>query len=57
MLDRCLADSPFIAGEEYTIADMAIFSWYGGLVKSWLYSDKATFLNVQDYPHLRAWAD
>ncbi|OAG73885.1 glutathione S-transferase [Gluconobacter japonicus] len=57
VLDRRLAESPFIAGEEYTIADMAIFPWYGGLVEGWLYNDAATFLSVQDYPHLRTWAD
>lgn len=57
VLDRRLAESPFIAGEDYTIADMAIFPWYGGLVEGWLYNDAATFLSVQDYPHLRAWAD
>ncbi|MDE7549001.1 glutathione-dependent disulfide-bond oxidoreductase [Acetobacter fabarum] len=57
VLDRRLSQSPFIAGPDYTIADMAIFPWYGGLVEGWLYNDAATFLNVQDYPHLRAWAD
>ncbi|NHO31386.1 glutathione-dependent disulfide-bond oxidoreductase [Acetobacter sp. LMG 1636] len=57
VLDRRLAESPFIAGDDYTIADMAIFPWYGGLVEGWLYNDSATFLSVQDYSHLRAWAD
>lgn len=57
VLDRQLARSPFIAGDDYTIADMAIFPWYGGLVEGWMYNDAATFLNVQDYPHVRAWAD
>ncbi|GAJ27846.1 glutathione-dependent disulfide-bond oxidoreductase [Acidomonas methanolica] len=57
VLDRQLAGSPFIAGDEYTIADMAIFPWYGGLVEGWLYNDAAVFLSVQDYPHVRAWAD
>ncbi|MCQ9155716.1 glutathione-dependent disulfide-bond oxidoreductase [Acidomonas methanolica] len=57
VLDRQLARSPFIAGDDYTIADMAIFPWYGGLVEGWLYNDAAVFLSVQDYPHVRAWAD
>lgn len=56
VLDRRLAESPYIAGDTYTIADMAIFPWYGGLVKGWLYG-AADFLSVQDYTHLQAWAD
>ncbi|MBB2172142.1 glutathione-dependent disulfide-bond oxidoreductase [Gluconacetobacter asukensis] len=56
VLDRRLAESPYIAGDSYTIADMAIFPWYGGLAKGWLYGG-AEFLSVQDYKHLQAWAD
>lgn len=56
VLDRRLAESPYIAGDTYTIADMAIFPWYGGLAKDWLYGG-AEFLSVQDYKHLQAWAD
>jgi len=56
VLDRALADRPYIAGDEYTIADIAIWPWYGGLVRGALY-DSAEFLAVQDYKHLRAWAD
>ncbi|MFW7268975.1 glutathione-dependent disulfide-bond oxidoreductase [Gluconacetobacter sp. Hr-1-5] len=56
VLDRRLAESPYIAGDTYSIADMAIFPWYGGLVKGWLYG-AAAFLSVQDYKHLQAWAD
>ncbi|GAA4490149.1 glutathione-dependent disulfide-bond oxidoreductase [Gluconacetobacter tumulicola] len=56
VLDRRLAESPYIAGDTYTIADMAIFPWYGGLAKGWLYGG-AEFLSVQDYKHLQAWAD
>lgn len=48
VLDRRLADNEFVAGDDYTIADMAIWPWYGGLVKGWLY-DSAEFLSVQDY--------
>jgi len=56
VLDRRLADSEYIAGDAYTIADMAIFPWYGGLVKGWLYGG-AEFLGVQDYKHVNRWAD
>jgi GST-like protein len=56
VLDRRLAETPYIAGEAYTIADMAIFPWYGGLVKGWLYGG-AEFLSVQDYKHVLRWAD
>ncbi len=37
VLDRRLAESPYIAGDSYTIADIAIFPWYGGLIKGWAY--------------------
>ncbi|OIR08056.1 disulfide-bond oxidoreductase YghU [mine drainage metagenome] len=56
VLDRRLAESPYLAGPDYTIADVAVFPWYGGLVLGWLYG-AATFLSVQDYPHVRRWAD
>ncbi|HEX3984901.1 MAG TPA: glutathione-dependent disulfide-bond oxidoreductase [Acidisoma sp.] len=56
VLDRRLAQSRYIAGDSYTIADMAIFPWYGGLAKGWQYG-AAEFLSVQDYTHLQAWAD
>ncbi|QWA09698.1 glutathione-dependent disulfide-bond oxidoreductase [Sodalis ligni] len=56
VLDKRLADNEYIAGSEYTIADMAIWPWYGGLVKGWIY-DAAEFLAVQDYKHLQRWAD
>jgi GSH-dependent disulfide-bond oxidoreductase len=56
VLDRRLADSQYIAGEVYTIADMAILPWYGGLVKGWAYG-AAEFLSVRDYRHLQRWAD
>jgi GST-like protein len=47
VLDRRLAQSDYIAGSTYTIADMAIFPWYGGLAKAWLYG-AAEFLSVHD---------
>ena len=56
VLDRRLAESPYIAGASYTIADIAILPWYGGLAKGWLYG-AAEFLAVQDYKHLQRWAD
>ncbi|MCO6386658.1 glutathione-dependent disulfide-bond oxidoreductase [Aliihoeflea sp. 40Bstr573] len=56
VLDRQLAEHRFIAGEDYTIADMAIWPWYGGLVKGWLY-EAGEFLQVQDYKNVVRWAD
>lgn len=56
VLDKRLADNAYVAGNEYTIADIAIWPWYGGLVKGWLY-ESAEFLSVQDYKHVRRWAD
>jgi GST-like protein len=56
VLDKQFADNEYIAGSEYTIADMAIWPWYGGLVKGWLY-EGGEFLSVQDYKHLQRWAD
>lgn len=56
VLDRRLADSEFLGGPDYTIADVAVFPWYGGLVKGWLY-DAAEFLSVGDYRHVQRWAD
>ena len=56
VLDRRLAESAFLGGQDYTIADMAVFPWYGGLVKGLLY-EAAEFLQVQDYAHVQRWAD
>jgi GSH-dependent disulfide-bond oxidoreductase len=56
VLDRRLAESKYIAGDTYTIADMAIFPWYGWLVKGWLYGG-GEFLSVQDYKNVHRWAD
>lgn len=55
VLDRQLADNAYIAGDEYSIADIAIYAWYGALVEGLLY-DAAEFLAVQDYPHVQRWA-
>ncbi|SAK96521.1 glutathione S-transferase domain-containing protein [Caballeronia hypogeia] len=56
VLDKRLASSAYIAGDEYTIADIAIWPWYGGLVNGWLYN-AAEFLSVHEYRHVRRWAD
>ncbi len=56
VLDRRLAENEFLGGNEYTVADIAVFPWYGGLVKGWLY-DAAEFLSVQDYTNVQRWAD
>ena len=56
VLERRLAESEYIAGSIYTIADMAIFPWYGALAKGVLYG-AAEFLSVQDYKNVRRWAD
>jgi len=56
VLDRRLADNEFVAGSDYTIADMAIFPWYGGMVKGWAY-EAAEFLSVHEYKNVLRWAD
>lgn len=55
VLDRQLGDHRFIAGEDYTIADIAIWPWYGGLVLNNQYG-AAEFLSVQDYKNVNRWA-
>ena len=54
VLDRRLGESEFIAGADYSIADIAIFPWYGGLANGWLYS-AAEFLDVASYKNLQRW--
>jgi GSH-dependent disulfide-bond oxidoreductase len=56
VLDRRLGETRYMVGDEYTIADMAIWPWYGGLVKGWQYG-AAEFLSVQDYKNVQRWAD
>ena len=56
VLDRRLADVPFIAGDEYTIADMAIWPWYGSMVLGKSYANSAEFLDVGIYTNLARWA-
>jgi GST-like protein len=56
VLDRRLAESEYVAGPSYTIADMAIWPWYGGLVRGGQYG-ATEFLSVQDYKNVGRWAD
>jgi GSH-dependent disulfide-bond oxidoreductase len=56
VLDRRLAESRFVAGDKYTIADMAIWPWYGNLAKGLQYG-AGEFLSVQDYKHVQRWTD
>lgn len=56
VLDRQLAAHAYVAGDEYSIADIAIWPWYGQLVQGKIY-DAATFLNVADYAHVMRWAE
>ena len=56
VLDRRLAETEYVAGGDYTIADMAIWPWYGGLAKGWQYG-AAEFLSVQDYKNVQRWAN
>jgi GSH-dependent disulfide-bond oxidoreductase len=56
VLDRRLAESRYIAGDSYTIADMAIWPWYGALAKGQLYG-AGEFLQVQAYAHVLRWTN
>ena len=55
VLDRQLAGNEYVTGSQYTIADMAIWPWYGGLVRGALYG-AAEFLSVEDYKNVQRWA-
>jgi GST-like protein len=55
VLNRRLADRIFISGNEYTIADIAIFPWYGALVLGWA-NDVREFLSTHEYPNVERWA-
>jgi GST-like protein len=56
VLDRRLAETEYLGGSDYTIADMAVWPWYGGLAKGLLYGG-GEFLSVQDYKNVQRWAD
>ena len=55
LLDKRLAETKFIAGDEYTIADIAIWPWYGRLIAGDVYGDAATFLDAGSYRNLQRW--
>jgi len=55
VLDKALADRPYLAGSEYSIADIAAWAWYGALARGVLY-EAGEFLSVQDYTHVQRWA-
>ncbi len=56
VLDRRLGESAFLAGDEYTIADMAVWPWYGALVKGLVY-EAGEFLQVQEYQNVQRWTN
>ncbi len=56
VLDRHLADNAYMAGQDYTIADIAIWPWYGALAKGLIYG-AGEFLQVEDYKHVQRWTD
>lgn len=56
VLDRRLAESPYLGGDEYSIADIAVWPWYGQLVRGNLYG-AAEFLAVDEYRHVQRWAE
>ncbi|PPQ45565.1 glutathione-dependent disulfide-bond oxidoreductase [Rhodopseudomonas palustris] len=55
VLDRRLAETEYLAGAEYSIADIAVWPWYGGLANGVLYGDSATFLDVDSYKNVQRW--
>ena len=56
VLDRRLAESAYLAGDAYTIADIAVWPWYGALARGLLY-ESGEFLQVQDYKHVQRWTE
>jgi len=56
VLDRRLGESPYLAGPDYTIADMAVWPWYGALVKGLVY-EAGEFLSVHEYKNVQRWTD
>jgi len=57
VLNRRLAESEYLAGDQYTIADMATWPWYGALAKGQIYGDSGTFLSVHEYTHVQRWTE
>ncbi|MER8702103.1 glutathione-dependent disulfide-bond oxidoreductase [Mesorhizobium sp. M1273] len=56
VLDRRLAESEYLGGSDYTIADIAVWPWYGGLAKGRMYDDSGEFLQVEQYKNVQRWA-
>jgi len=56
VLNRNLAERRFLTGDEYTIADMAVYPWYGVLLEGELYGNAAEFLDAPSYTHVNRWA-
>jgi GSH-dependent disulfide-bond oxidoreductase len=56
VLDRRLADNEYLSGGDYSIADIAVWPWYGALAKGVIYG-AGEFLSVQDYKHVQRWTD
>jgi GSH-dependent disulfide-bond oxidoreductase len=57
VLDRHFAEHRYAAGEEYSIADIAIWPWYGAVALGQAYGDAASFLSARDYKHFNRWVD
>jgi GSH-dependent disulfide-bond oxidoreductase len=57
VLNRRLADNEYLAGDVYTIADMAVWPWYGALAKGLLYGTAGEFLSVHEYANVQRWTD
>jgi GST-like protein len=57
VLDRRLAETEFVAGADYSIADMAIWPWYGSVVLNRVYEGAAEFLSVHEYKNVLRWAE
>ena len=57
VLDKNLAEREYMAGDAYTIADIAIYPWYGTLVQGKIYDDSATFLDAASYKNLNRWVE
>ncbi|ADV11947.1 glutathione-dependent disulfide-bond oxidoreductase [Mesorhizobium sp. M7A.F.Ca.CA.001.09.2.1] len=56
VLDRRLAETEYLGGKDYSIADMAVWPWYGGLALGRMYNDSGEFLSVHEYKHVQRWA-
>ena len=55
--DKTLADRAYLAGDEYTIADMAVFPWFAPFIKGSIYGEARRFLSVSDYTNVARWVD